>query len=116
MLFLQNLFGHWESWAYGWTVILVAVGVGIYIMGRYTENPGQRASGLSLIKVGAILFVIFAGFFEMIFNEFAFSRVLFPTALILLGVYLIFGRSRSRNKVQETSAPITDTSTNAEEK
>ena len=116
MLFLQNLFGHWESWAYGWTVILIAVGVGIYIMGRYTENPGQRASGLSLIKVGAILFVIFAGFFEMIFNEFAFSRFLFPTALILLGVYFIFGRSRSLPKAQETSAPITDTSTNVEEK
>lgn len=116
MLFLQNLFGHWESWAYGWTVILIAVGVGIYIMGRYTENPGQRASGLSLIKVGAILFIIFAGFFEMIFNEFAFSRFLFPAALILLGIYLIFGRSRSLTKAQEISPSATDTSTNVEEK
>ena len=116
MLFLQNLFGHWESWAYGWTVILIAVGVGIYIMGRYTENPGQRASGLSLIKIGAILFVIFAGFFEMIFNEFAFSRFLFPAALILLGIYLIFGRSRSLTKYQEPSASVTDTTTDMEEK
>ena len=116
MLFLQNLFDRWESWAYGWTVILIAVGVGIYIMGRYTENPGQRSSGLSLIKVGTILFVIFAGFFEMIFNDFAFSKFIFPTALILLGVYLIFGRSRSLTKAQETSPPVTDVSTNVEEK
>ena len=116
MLFLQNLFDRWESWSYGWTVILIAVGVGIYIMGRYTENPGQRASGLSLIKVGTILFVIFAGFFEMIFNDFAFSRFIFPTALILLGVYLIFGRSRSLPKAQEMSPSVTDASTNVEEK
>jgi len=117
MLFLQNISDHWESWAYGWTVILVAVGVGIYIMGQYTENPGQRASGLSLIKVGAILFVIFGGFFEMVFNSFAFSRFLFPAALILFGAYLILGRSRSLTKAQETPpAEVTESSTNLEEK
>ena len=117
MLFLQNLFDHWESWAYGWTVILMAVGIGIYIMGRYTENPGQRASGLSLLKIGAILFVIFAGFFEMIFNSFSFSRFLFPAALILFGVYLIFGRSRSLTKPQDTPpAEVTESSINLEEK
>ena len=117
MLFLQNLFDHWESWSYGWTVILMAVGLGIYIMGRYTENPGQRASGLSLLKVGAILFVIFAGFFEMIFNSFSFSRFLFPAALILFGIYLIFGRSRSLTKPQDTPpAEAIETSTHVEEK
>ena len=115
MLFLQNLFDHWESWAYGWTVILMAVGVGIYIMGRYTENPGQRASGLSLLKIGAILFVIFAGFFEMIFNSFAFSRFLFPAALILFGIYLILGRSRSLPKPEETSAEVIKPSPNVED-
>jgi hypothetical protein len=93
MLFLQNLFGHWESWAYGWTVILMAVGLGIYIMGRYGENDQHRQSGLRVMKIGAILFVIFGGFFEMIFNSLPFSRFLFPIALILLGVYLILARS-----------------------
>lgn len=117
MLFLQNLSGHWESWAYGWTVILMAVGAGIYIMGRYTENPGQRASGLNLLKVGAILFLIFAGFFEMIFNSFAFSRFLFPAALILFGLYLILGRSRVRMKPQDVPpAEVIEPSTNLEEK
>jgi len=93
MLFLQNLFGHYESWAYGWTVILVAVGLGIFIMGWYTENPVQRQSGIRLMKIGAVLFVIFGGFFEMIFNSFAFSRYLFPVALILLGIYLVIART-----------------------
>jgi hypothetical protein len=93
MLFLQNLFGHYESWAYGWTVILVAVGFGIFIMGWYAENPDQRQSGIRLMKIGAVLFVIFGGFFEMIFNSFGFSRYLFPVALILLGIYLVIART-----------------------
>jgi hypothetical protein len=115
MLFLQNLSDHWESWSYSWTVILMAVGTGIYIMGRYTENPGQRESGSRLIKIGAILFIIFGGFFEMIFNSFAFSRFIFPVALILLGIYLIMGRSRSLTKPQDTPVEVTDSSPKLEE-
>jgi hypothetical protein len=52
MLFLQNLFGYWESWAYGWTVILMSVGVGIFIMGWYTENQAQRESGQRVLRIG----------------------------------------------------------------
>ena len=116
MLFLQNLTDHWESWSYGWTVILMAVGVGIYIMGRYTENQGQRESGSRLIKIGAILFVVFGGFFEMIFNSFAFSKFLFPVALILLGMYLIFRRSIWPTSQPNTPVEMTDSATNLEEK
>jgi hypothetical protein len=110
MLFLQNTFDHWESWAYGWTVILMAVGVGIFIMGWYTENVGQRQSGLRVLKIGAILFVIFGGFFEMIFNSFAISRFLFPLALIVLGVYLVFARSGLLTRRQEPTVEISDSS------
>ena len=116
MLFLQNLTDYWESWSYGWTVILMAVGVGIYIMGRYTENQGQRESGTRLIKIGAILFVVFGGFFEMIFNSFAFSKFLFPVALILVGMYLIFRRAIWPTNQLNTPAEMTPPSTNLEEK
>ena len=116
MLFLQNLNDYWESWSYGWTVILIAVGVGIYIMGRYTENQGQRESGSRLIKIGAILFVVFGGFFEMIFNSFAFSKFLFPVALILVGMYLIFRRAIWPTNQPNTPAEMTAPSTSLEEK
>ena len=116
MLFLQNLTDYWESWSYGWTVILIAVGVGIYIMGRYTENQGQRESGTRLIKIGAVLFVVFGGFFEMIFNSFAFSKFLFPVALILVGMYLIFRRAIWPTDQSNTPAEMTAPSTNLEEK
>ncbi|MBI5839751.1 MAG: hypothetical protein HZB19_06585 [Chloroflexi bacterium] len=107
MLFLQNLFGHWESWAYGWTVILMSVGLGIFIMGWYTDNASQRQSGLSVLKIGAVLFIIFGGFFEMIFNSFSFSKYLLPLVLILLGIYLVIARSgllaRRSNPVDDSS-------------
>jgi len=117
MLFLQNLFSYWESWAYSWTVIPMSVGLGIFIMGRYTENPAQRASGLQLLKIGAILFIVFGAFFEMlIFNSFAFSKYLFPVALILLGIYLILGRSGLLAKPQDMPAVTADSPAKSEEK
>jgi hypothetical protein len=92
MLFVQNLTDHWESWAYGWAVIVISVGLGIFIMGYWGGDAGQRQAGWSLMKIGAILFIIFGAFFEMIFNSFGFARFLFPVVLIGLGVYLILSR------------------------
>jgi hypothetical protein len=97
MLFYQNLTGHWESWSYGWTVILMAVGLGIFIMGTYGGNEEQRKSGMGVMRVGAILFILFGGFFEFIFSagkRFGLRQVAFPIGLILLGLYLIVKRLR----------------------
>src|SRR5687767_8849581 len=33
VLLFQNITGHWESMSYFWTLIIVFVGVGIYLMG-----------------------------------------------------------------------------------
>jgi hypothetical protein len=109
MLFVQNVFNYWQSWSYGWTVILVSVGLGIFIMGWYAENESQRRSGIKLMKIGAVLFLIFGGFFETIFNSFVFSKFLFPAALILLGIYLIAVRSglvsRKQDQVDDAGIP-----------
>jgi multisubunit Na+/H+ antiporter MnhC subunit len=96
MMFIQNLTGYWESWAYSWTIILVLVGLGIFIMGLYTEDTHHRQAGLRVMKVGAILFIIFGGFFELIFNAFrpyGIQQYLFPLLLVALGVYLVVVRS-----------------------
>jgi hypothetical protein len=97
MMFFQNLANHWESWAYGWTIILFSVGLGIFIMGAYTEDVQRRQSGLRVMKTGAILFIIFGGVFEgLIFSAFRGNGIqpyIFPALLILLGVYLVLVRS-----------------------
>jgi hypothetical protein len=74
-------------------VILMSVGLGIFIMGLYTGNAQQRDSGLRVLKIGVVLFIIFGAFFEMIFNSFGLSKILFPVLLILLGLYLLVMRS-----------------------
>jgi hypothetical protein len=91
ILLFQNVTGHWESMSYFWTIIILLVGLGIYLMGWYAENPSQKASGWRLMKVGLILFIIFGTFFEMIFSSF--NNLIFPVLLILLGIYLVLSRS-----------------------
>ena len=96
MLFYQNITSHWESWSYGWTVILMSVGLGIFIMGIWGQNESQRAAGLRVARLGLILFVIFGSFFELIFTSgmpFGLRSIVFPAALILLGLYLVINRS-----------------------
>jgi hypothetical protein len=96
MLFYQNITSHWESWSYGWTVILMAVGLGIFIMGAWGQNATQRAAGLRVLRIGLIMFIIFGAFFELIFTAgrpFGLRSIVFPVALILLGLYLVLARS-----------------------
>jgi len=118
ILFYQNLTGHWESWSYGWTVILISVGLGIFIMGAYGGDEGQRKSGLGVMRIGLILFVLFGGFFELIFSagaRFGLRQMAFPVALILLGLYLIFNRL-GRSSQSGTIATDSSTTNDPEEK
>lgn len=93
MMFIQNMTSHWESWAYGWAVIIMSVGAGIAIMGAWAGEKSQRQAGLNVLKIGTILFVIFGAFFEMIFNNAPVAQIFFPIALILLGGYLFLANS-----------------------
>src|SRR3989337_3937338 len=91
VLLFQNITNHWESMSYFWTLIILSVGAGIYIMGLYGGDMKQKQSGLRAMKVGFIIFIIFGAFFEMIFSSF--NNILFPVLLILLGAYLVLSRS-----------------------
>jgi hypothetical protein len=95
MLLFQNFTGHWASWSYGWTVTLASVGLGIFIMGIYQGNEQRRQAGLKVMKIAAVLFIIFGAFFEMILSPFGLTggRYTFPVLLILLGGYLVVSRS-----------------------
>ena len=104
ILLFQNITGRWESMSYFWALILMFVGMGIYIMGRYGGDENQRRSGFRLMKLGFILFIIFGAFFELVVFS-SFNNLIFPVLLILLGVYLILSRSGlfSAKKVEDQS-------------
>jgi len=91
VLLFQNITRHWESMSYFWTLIIMFVGLGIYVMGSYGGDANQKQAGWRVMKVGFILFIIFGAFFEMIFSSF--SNILFPLLLIVLGAYLVLSRS-----------------------
>jgi hypothetical protein len=103
VLLFQNIADHWESMSYFWTLIILFVGLGIYIMGWYGGDANQKDSGVRLMKVGFILFIIFGAFFEMLFSSF--NNMIFPVLLILLGAYLVLSRSGllRRKAVEEPS-------------
>jgi hypothetical protein len=103
VLLFENITGHWEAMSYFWTLIIMFVGIGIYIMGWYGGDENQKRSGWGVMKVGFILFVIFGAFFELLFSSF--NNLIFPVLLIILGVYLILSRSGlfGRKKTEEPS-------------
>lgn len=110
-LFVQNLTGHYESWAYVWTVIVFSVGLGIFIMGRWNGDAGSVHGGKGVMRTGAILFLIFAAFFEgLIFRTFSFSGYILPAGLIVLGLYLVLKRSGLffRNEEEPVSSTISE--------
>jgi hypothetical protein len=87
----QNIAHHWESMFYFWTLIVLFVGTGIYIMGSYSGDIDQKQSGARVMKVGLILFIIFGALFETLLSSF--DNFTFPILLILLGAYLLISRS-----------------------
>lgn len=105
VLLFQNLTQHWESMSYFWTVIVMFVGLGIYLMGWYGEDEHQKQAGGRLMKIGFILFIIFGTFFEMIFSSF--GNMIFPVLLILFGAYLVLTRSGLfRKNDNSTDTPV----------
>ena len=108
MLF-QSLTHHWETMMYFWTLIILFVGTGIFLMGWRAGDAKQKESGLKVMKIGFILFIIFGMFFETIFSNF--NNILFPILLIVAGAYLVLSRSGLLgSKKSESSDSIPPTS------
>jgi len=104
VLLFQNITRHWESMSYFWTLIIMFVGTGIYIMGWYGEDAGQKQSGMKVMRLGLIMFIVFGAFFELIFSSF--NNMLFPILLIVLGAYLILSRSGLFRNKKEADTPV----------
>ena len=107
LLFYQNLFDHFESWSYAWALVFpTSFGFGLYLYGSRTGNENTKITGKGFIRVGLIIFVVAAGFFELVIgiSNSSLSRYGLPALLILLGVFLLFRRGGSG--AQPAVAPV----------
>ena len=108
LLFIQNTFHLWVTWAYAWALIISATGFGILIMNIYLKRTGLRRVAGLLIGLGLTLFVLFGLLFEIILDIAGTnveSGLFLGGGLVLLGLFVIFSRPLfSKTSGKEKSA------------
>jgi cell wall-active antibiotic response 4TMS protein YvqF len=107
ILFLQNLFDLYASWAYAWALVApTSVGIAKVIYGALRGLGDEVKSGLSLSGIGFAMFVIGGFFFEMVIgiNGFGFGMAwqCWPGLLIGLGMILLLSNLLPRRNPPST--------------
>jgi hypothetical protein len=93
ILFYQNTFGYFQSWAYAWALIVPgAVGFGLMLFGHWGGHAVVRQVGAYLAAAGLGLFICLAAIFEVgVFRSSLAARVGWPLLLIAFGVTVVAG-------------------------
>lgn len=129
LLLYQSVFNHWESWAYAWAFLFpTSLGIGLYIHGRWSDNPSAVQIGSRLAYAGVVILIIGGFFFEIILGISSNmpGLLVWPVILIALGVILVlrqfgfnlFGLSGSQgeaNTMLQEAAPSGEISTDTTE-
>ena len=92
MLFAMDRTGHYEAWAYAWTLIPGAAGIGVLIHGFQSDDRGKIRAGSRLILISLVMFAVGAFFFETIFQTGAVPfgvDSFWPIVLVVVGVFVI---------------------------
>ncbi len=109
ILAYQNFTGHWESWAYVWTLYPVFVGIAMRHMGYRTDSFDLRRTGQMMMIVGMIAFVSFGALFELfIFNggSFGILAPIAPVVMIGAGLFLVLRNARSTSKTKRKAHDV----------
>ena len=84
ILAYQNYSGHFESWAYLWTLIPGFVGLGIILM-KLLGGEGSVRDGTTLLLISLTMLAVFGSFFGAL----GLAGSYWPVLLILLGIVLL---------------------------
>ena len=104
ILFFQNLFDYYESWAYVWALVPFFVGAGMMLAAEEEEGEHGTEAARNLMTWALAAFLIFAAMFEwFIFDGgVALMRYLVPLALIGIGALFLFGRPTRAEQKEPT--------------
>lgn len=93
LLFYQNTFSYFQSWAYAWALIVPgAVGLGLFLFGQWGGQALVRQVGAYLAAAGLGLFICLAAIFEVgVFRSSLAARVGWPLLLIAFGLAIVAG-------------------------
>lgn len=103
ILLVQTITDLWASWAYAWALVApTGPGLGLWLLGTMKERPELVKSGKDLTRIGLVLFVVAAVFFELVLGVSGFGQIRYglPLLLIVLGLFLLLrnvagGRSKA---------------------
>ncbi len=85
-------------WAYSWPLVVPAgLGLGLYLHGLTGRRLGEQSWGLGLAKVGLLLFLVLAAFFEGVMHwsrhyQGLASNAILAAIVLLLGFWLLVRR------------------------
>ena len=86
---LQSLTGHWESWAYAWTLYGVLIGAPLLFAGRRNQEASVEFVGKMMSVFSSVGFVALAVFFELIIFNGSLGKLVIALSFIALGGWLI---------------------------
>jgi hypothetical protein len=104
LLLYQNATGHWESWAYAWTLAVpFAAGTSLWLHGAVSGRKDAARRGRRLALGGLAAFAVLAVFFELIVGlsggEVANLRGwVLPLLLIGVGLLVLLRGARRRRE------------------
>lgn len=93
ILLYQSLTGHWESWAYIWSLYPGMVGLGLRFNGERTGKPKEIESGREMMRWSLIAFAAFFFLFEVII--FGGLTSWMPVVLVGAGALLLMSQKKS---------------------
>lgn len=102
VLFVQNAFGLWETWAYLWPLITPgAIGAGLWLFSAWNGLPRLAPVGRWLLFAGVALTALFGSLAETIgrlspLSSTPVGRAAFPVLLVSCGLWLALARHSRR--------------------
>ena len=96
ILLYQNVTGNWDSWSYMWALILVFIGLGILCANIINKTRLDR-SGFTLAILGGAAFTVL----YMTEHYNISSDLIWPAAIILVGLLIIFRNFGRHTKSEE---------------